>query len=113
MICGSPSGRLTPCTTVGTVSDFVGADRTTYDAPARTCLLRSSAVVKTPVHSSTRVDPEIAPRQRCRITFRERRDPTAVDDQRAIFCADLTVIAPVDGVVPDQVGEAVHVCDVR
>ena len=29
MICGRPCGRLTPCTTVGTVSDFVGADRIT------------------------------------------------------------------------------------
>ena len=34
MICGCPSGRFTPCTTVGTVSDFVGADRMTNDAPA-------------------------------------------------------------------------------
>ena len=34
MICGSPSGRFTPCTTVGTVSDVVGADRITYEAPA-------------------------------------------------------------------------------
>jgi hypothetical protein len=34
MICGVPSGRLTPCTTVGTASDFVGADRITYEAPA-------------------------------------------------------------------------------
>ena len=33
-ICGSPSGRFTPCTTVGTVSAVVGAERITYDAPA-------------------------------------------------------------------------------
>ena len=26
MTCGCPSGRFTPCTTVGTVSDMVGAD---------------------------------------------------------------------------------------
>ena len=26
---GSPSGRFTPCTTVGTVSDLVGADKIT------------------------------------------------------------------------------------
>ena len=29
MIRGCPSGRLTPWTTVGTFSDFVGADRIT------------------------------------------------------------------------------------
>ena len=34
MICGSPSGWFTPCTTVGTSSDVVGADRITYEAPA-------------------------------------------------------------------------------
>ena len=34
MICGSPSGRFTPCTTVGTVSDVVGAESITYEAPA-------------------------------------------------------------------------------
>ena len=34
MICGWPCGLFTPCTTVGTVSELVGADRITYDAPA-------------------------------------------------------------------------------
>jgi hypothetical protein len=34
MICGAPSGRFTPCTTVGTVSDVVGAERITNEAPA-------------------------------------------------------------------------------
>jgi hypothetical protein len=34
MIRGSPSGRFTPWTTVGTVSDVVGAERITYEAPA-------------------------------------------------------------------------------
>lgn len=34
MIRGAPSGRLTPWTAVGTVSDLVGAERITYDAPA-------------------------------------------------------------------------------
>ena len=57
MIRGRPSGRLTPWTTVGTFSDFVGADRITYDAPARICLSRSSALVKRPVHSRTRSTP--------------------------------------------------------
>ncbi len=35
MICGRPSGRFTPCTTVGTASDFVGANRITYGIPVR------------------------------------------------------------------------------
>ena len=34
MICGAPSGWFTPCTTVGTVSDVVGAERITNEAPA-------------------------------------------------------------------------------
>jgi hypothetical protein len=34
MSCGRPCGWFTPCTTVGIVSDSVGADRITYDAPA-------------------------------------------------------------------------------
>src|SRR5690606_41915982 len=44
-IFGWPSARLTPCTTVGTVSDLVGAESTTYEAPAWMCLVRSSSVV--------------------------------------------------------------------
>ena len=35
MTRGRPSGRLTPWTTVGTFTDFVGAERITYDAPAK------------------------------------------------------------------------------
>jgi hypothetical protein len=34
MICAAPSEWFTPCTTVGTVSDVVGAERITNEAPA-------------------------------------------------------------------------------
>ena len=68
-IRGSPSGRFTPCTTEGAVSAVVGADRITYDAPALMCFRGSSLLVNTPVHSSTRSTPEIAPRQGDRVTF--------------------------------------------
>jgi hypothetical protein len=45
------------------------------------------------------VDAEFLPRQVRRVAFCERRDPCAVDDERALRGADLTVVAPVDGVV--------------
>ncbi len=60
MICGLPSARFAPCTTVGTVSSWLGADRMTNDAPARTCLVKSSAWVNFPVHSETRSTPSSA-----------------------------------------------------
>src|SRR5215211_9272049 len=37
MTRGRPCGLFTPWTTVGTLSDLLGADRITYDAPASTC----------------------------------------------------------------------------
>jgi hypothetical protein len=40
------------------------------------------------------------------IAFRDR-DPPVVHDQRAVFGADLAVVASVDGVVVEQVGEVV------
>ena len=73
MTRGRPSGRLTPCTTVGTLTDFVGADRITYDAPARMCLSRSSALVCGRALEDE-VDAQVMPRQVRRVTLGERRD---------------------------------------
>ena len=112
MICGRPCGRFTPCTTVGTVSDFVGADRITYEAPARTCFARSFGGREDPGALQHEVDPQLAPRQLRRVTLGERRDPSAVDDQLALRGADVVVVAPVDGVVLDQVRQVVRVGDV-
>jgi hypothetical protein len=58
------------------------------------------------------VDPEIGPRQVPRVTFGEGRDPLAVDDQRAVFRADLALVTPVDGVVFEQVDQVTSVGDV-
>jgi hypothetical protein len=69
---GAPSGWLTPCTTVGNVSDVVGAESITNEAPAEMCFFRPSSLLKTAV----------GPRQVRRITFGERRDPPTVDQQR-------------------------------
>jgi hypothetical protein len=45
------------------------------------------------------IDAEILPRQVRRVTLGERRNRSAVDDQRALHGTDLAVIAPVDAVV--------------
>jgi hypothetical protein len=45
------------------------------------------------------VDAQVVPWQVRRVSFGERRDPSAVDDQRALRGTDIAVIAPVDGVV--------------
>ena len=58
------------------------------------------------------VDAEVGPRQVRRVTFGERRDPPAVDQQRPVRGSDRTVVAPVDGVVFEEVGQVVDVGDV-
>jgi hypothetical protein len=58
------------------------------------------------------VDPEIGPRQVPRVRLGEGRDPLAVDDQRAVFRADLALVTPVDGVVFEQVDQVTSVGDV-
>jgi hypothetical protein len=58
------------------------------------------------------VDTQLAPPEIRRIMLGERRDPAAVDDQRALRHADVSVVAPVDGVILDQVRQVVHVGDV-
>ena len=42
----------------------------------------------------------------------ERGDPSAVDEQRALCGADLALVAPIDGVVLEQVRQVVRVGDV-
>jgi hypothetical protein len=58
------------------------------------------------------VDAEVGPRQVGRVTFVERSDPPAVDQQRLVRGGDRTVVAAVDGVVFEEVGQVVDVRDV-
>jgi hypothetical protein len=58
------------------------------------------------------VDAEVGPRQVRRVAFREHRDPPTVDYQRPVRGGDRTVVAPVDGVVFEEVGQVVDVGDV-
>jgi hypothetical protein len=58
------------------------------------------------------VDTEVAPGQGARVALGEHRDPPVVHHQRPVLGADLAVVAPVDGVVPEQVGEVVGGGDV-
>src|SRR5579875_1155122 len=67
---------------------------------------RSAGALQHQVHA------EVAPWQGGRVAFGEGLDLLAVDDERTVAGADLAVVAPVDGVVPEQVGEVVRVGDV-
>ena len=58
------------------------------------------------------IDAEVGPRQVRRVTFGERHDPGAVDEQRPVYRVDFARVAPVDGVVLDQVGQVLGVGDV-
>jgi hypothetical protein len=89
MIWDFPSGRFTPCTTVGTVSDFDarGEDhvrRAGLDMPLEVFGGRED-----PWCLEHQVDAELLPRQLRRVTLGKRRDPSAVDDQRALRGTDL------------------------
>ena len=110
--------RGLPCGSVDAVHhgrDSLRTRRRGQDHVRRAGLNMLRQVVLGPEHPGAlqhQVDAELVPRQVRRITLGERRDPAAVDDQRARRGADVAVVAPVDGVVPDQVRQVVRVGDV-
>jgi hypothetical protein len=110
MICGSPSGRFTRCTTVGTAAGFV-VRTGSLGRTGLHVLLQVLLGVKTPVHSSIRSTPRW-PHDWFSITLGERRNPLAVDDQGALFRADRVLVTPIDGVVVEQVGQGRGIGDV-
>jgi hypothetical protein len=58
------------------------------------------------------VHAEVGPRQVRRVTFGERRDPPTVDRQPRVRGGDRMVVAPVDSVVFEEVGQVVDIGDV-
>ena len=97
---------------VASTSSPPGAEITTFLAPAVRCAEALALLVNSPVHSSTIVDAELAPRQLRRIALRDHADTVAVHDHRIAVDAHLALEAAVRGVVARQMGIGIGIAQV-